>query len=523
MHWADKIAKKVVQLRPDRQEYVCAAGISPSGAVHIGNFRDVATAFFVAEALKKMGRNARLLFSWDDFDRFRKVPKNVDATFEQYIGMPLSAVPDPQAQAESYADRFEQQFIESMKTMHIDIDYRFQTKEYKSGRYADGIITALQKRGEIYDILARFRTQPWDEEERKQYIPLSVYSEKTGKDNTTILELSNDCTKVRYRCDETGFENDIDIRGGGMFKLPWKVDWPMRWAAEGVTFEPGGKDHATPGGSFDVAKVIAKKIYGVDAPIFEGYAFVRLKGETSKMSGSSGVLLTPGDLLAVYQPEILRWMFARFAPNKEFNIALDEDVLKSYDEFDRGLKQLRENKGNPDALRALELATIENRDIVSVPFRQLSSFAPIFQGNDQKLADFFTRIGTPYEADDLTERRQKAESWMRSYSPESINDLRETPNAEYYAGLEDEEKGWLKRLADDFGAHSATMEELNTLLYAIPKREDLTDDEKKKRQRRFFTIVYNMLIGKDAGPRMSTFLFALDKSSIEKLINFKSA
>ena len=518
MHWADKVAKKVVQLRPDRQEYVCAAGISPSGAVHIGNFRDVATAFFVAEALKKMGKKTRLLFSWDDFDRFRKVPKNVDSSFEQYIGMPLTSVPDPESEAESYADRFEQQFIASMKAMHIDIDYRFQTKEYLSGRYAEGIITALKKRREIYDILARFRTQAWNETEREQYYPLSIYSEKTGKDNTRIISVSEDCTKVRYECKDTGYEGEVDIHKGGPFKLAWKIDWPMRWAAEGVTFEPGGKDHATPGGSFDVAKVIGKKIYGIDAPIFEGYAFVGLKGETGKMSGSSGVLLTPGDLLAVYQPEILRWMFARFMPNKEFNIALDEDVLKAYDEFDRGIKQMQAKKGNPDASRALEFSLIENRQITPVPFRQVASFAPIFQGNDEKLAEFFGRIGTPYSPAELEERRKKAESWMRSYSPDSINDIRETPNLEYYNDLQDEEKGWLTRLADDFAENSGTMEELNTLLYAIPKREGLEDSEKKSRQRRFFTIVYNMLIGKDAGPRMSTFLFALDHSVIDRLI-----
>ena len=42
MHWSEKIAKEIIRKYPDNKEYVCAAGISPSGSVHIGNFRDIA-------------------------------------------------------------------------------------------------------------------------------------------------------------------------------------------------------------------------------------------------------------------------------------------------------------------------------------------------------------------------------------------------------------------------------------------------------------------------------------------------
>ena len=79
MHWSEEIAQRLIDRDPDKAEYVCAAGISPSGSVHIGNFRDIATSLFVCKALQKMGKRARLLFSWDDFDRCRKIPANVQA------------------------------------------------------------------------------------------------------------------------------------------------------------------------------------------------------------------------------------------------------------------------------------------------------------------------------------------------------------------------------------------------------------------------------------------------------------
>ena len=78
MHWSEEIAQKIIERAPHKEEYVCAAGISPSGSIHIGNFRDIATSYFVVKALRKAGKKARLLFSWDEFDRMRKVPVNVD-------------------------------------------------------------------------------------------------------------------------------------------------------------------------------------------------------------------------------------------------------------------------------------------------------------------------------------------------------------------------------------------------------------------------------------------------------------
>ena len=60
MHWAEKIADSIIRKKPDKEEYVCAAGISPSGSIHIGNFRDIATSLFLAKSLIKRGKKAKL-------------------------------------------------------------------------------------------------------------------------------------------------------------------------------------------------------------------------------------------------------------------------------------------------------------------------------------------------------------------------------------------------------------------------------------------------------------------------------
>src|SRR3989338_8783034 len=108
--WAAEVAERVLEAFPGEEVYTCAAGISPSGPVHFGNFRDVMTSFAIASELRHRGKKARLLFSWDDFDRFRKVPAGVEESFSQYIGRPLVEIPAPHGQEGSYARVLEEEF-----------------------------------------------------------------------------------------------------------------------------------------------------------------------------------------------------------------------------------------------------------------------------------------------------------------------------------------------------------------------------------------------------------------------------
>ena len=522
MHWADKIANKVVKTRPDKEKYVCAAGISPSGSVHIGNFRDVATVFFVAKAIEELGKKTQIIFSWDDYDRFRKVPVNIPKNFSSELGKPYSAIPDPFECHDSYARHFENAFEQEMEVIGIKLDYRYQTLEYQSGRYAQGVKTALQKRKEIYDILAQFRTQEPTDEERENYYPITIYCSKCLKDDANILGLSDDFETVTYKC-KCGHEDTIELSTGKNYKLPWKIDWPMRWMYEGVDFEPGGKDHATPGGSYFVARRISEAIFDYPAPVFQGYEFVGITGSTSKMSGSSGLALTPGQLLNVYQPEILLWNFARYNPTKAFNICLDEEILRQFDEFDRAYTAVENGKASDQVKRNIELSRIGDKKIKTVPFRQLASFSTIIKGNPQALEEIFKRLDTPFTKEDFEERLQKAEYWLTQYSPESVIKLKETADVDYISNLNEEEQSWISSLYSKLSQEELSFEELTMLLYAIPKKSDLEDKENKIRQRRFFVILYMLLIGKETGPRLATFLQALGPEKFLHLINLNDS
>ncbi len=530
MHWSEEIAKRIIERNPNKEEYVCAAGISPSGSIHIGNFRDIATSYFVVRALRKMGKKAKLLFSWDEFDRLRKVPVNVakiDNDMEKYIGCPYVDVKNPftdKPEIKTYAEYFEKEFEESMVKFGIEMDYRQQAEMYRSGKYVEHILHALRKRGEIFDILDSHRTQQAQEGEREAYYPVSIYCPKCGKDTTKIHSLSDDCTVAEFSC-ACGHEGSFNFTTDFNCKLAWKIDWPMRWLYEGVDFEPGGKDHAARHGSYDTSKDISKEIFGYEAPIFQGYEFIGIKGTTGKMSGSSGLNLTPETLLKLYQPEIILWLYSKTEPLKAFDFCFDDGILRQYFEFDKVYNQLLSGEADEHTAEIMYNTTVEGRTPTTVPMSLLVQLGSVVNFNVPMLEIVFEKIGTPYKYADFADRLERAKFWLEQCSPENVNKLRKNRNWELYNSLTDEEKKEIELLHQYLCTDSYTLDDLNSELYAIPKKvmgDTLTDKELKGVQGTFFKNVYRLLIDKERGPRLYLFLFAVDKDSYLSLLDFST-
>ena len=530
MYWADKLADEVIRRKPDKEEYVCAAGISPSGSVHIGNFRDIATSYFVYRALLKKGKKARMVFSWDEYDRLRKVPKNVsdylgNNSFEQYIGYPYADIPDPFGKDESYAAHFEKEFMESIKKFGIEMDYRYQAKEYRSGRYAEHVIFALKNRKKIFDILDKHRTQDATEEERENYYPVSIFCPHCHKDSTKIVSLSDDCTKAHYTC-ECGHEGDFDFTKDFNCKLQWKVDWPMRWMVEGVDFEPGGKDHASKNGSYDTAKDISREVFGYEPPLFQGYEFIGIKGNVNvgKMSGSSGLNMTPEFLLKLYPPELILWLYAKTEPLKAFDFCLSDEILRQYFEFGKMLTSYLNGTADENTKRIMENSLIEGRKFVPVPMSQLVDLGSVVDFNPEMMEKLFEKIGTPYKIEDFKELFERAKFWLRTCSPESEYVILEKRNWPYWRTMNDKERECVRQLKEYIEKGGYTLDSLQAELYAIPKRvwPEKAEDKNalKEVQSKFFKDVYNLTLARDKGPRLYLYLFAVDSSRYLKLLDF---
>ena len=518
MNWAKEVALKIIEERPNEEVYTVASGVSPSGFVHIGNFREIATPYLVAKELKKLGKNVRYILSFDEYDRFRKVPGNIDSSYEKYIGMPYTYIPSPFTKNESYAEFMENRFLSELKSMDVEVECIYQAKEYQSGRYNKYIKMAMDNKDRIFDIIDEFRTQDSTDEERHNYYPISIYCSYCKKDSTRVLAYDSKSGDIEYACN-CGNKETININNATNIKLQWKVDWPMRWMIEKVTFETGGIDHSAANGSKAVSERIAKEIFNFEPPIYIPYNFIGVKGGGAKMSSSTGNVLTITDLLNVYEKNIIWWFYARFEPMHAFDIALDKDVIRYYSEFDRWVKLYFCGNIDEKNKHILELTGIQKNYLNNPNFSYLATFLPIVNYDIDMLKDLLKKENIDTNTNEFNNRLNRAIYWVKEYGVDYQVKLLDSKNIEFYNTLNDIEKEWLSKTIDLLNKEYNNTDDLQTSLYSVVKNNILKEEELKKMQKRYFTIIYNMLLGKNEGPKLGLFLLSLDMEKITYLLS----
>lgn len=519
-HWAFEIADRIIAEKPNKEEYVCACGISPSGSVHIGNFRDVATSYFVVKALLARGKKAKLLLSWDDFDRLRKVPSNISSFvegFEENIGKPYTMIKDPFNTEHSYGEHFEHEFENSLKDMDISVDIRRQTMFYTSGKYIETIKHALNCRKQIYDIIMSYKTQEANENDRELYYPISIYCEKTLKDNTKVVEYDEKTGDLSFYCEDCQTTHKVNVNNYNLIKLVWKVDWPMRWQFEGVDFEPGGIDHASANGSYDVAKDISKKIFNYNAPIFQGYGWLGIRGLGS-MHSSTGNNITPSKVLQIYEPEIVKWLFAKYRPEDAFDFAFDDVVTRHYSEYDKLISRARVDDITENERELLTLLFNNDLPQDKTPFGYIAGIGPIVDFNVELLSKSLKKAGSELKENSI-KRVEKVKNWIEIFNTNKKYTLLDNFNSDYFNTLTEEEKTIIKKLYEYLSSFSGEEKEIQQFLYDIINDPNLTKKENVLRQKQNFKNIYNLLFGTDDGPRLYLFLSAVEKTRYIHLLN----
>jgi lysyl-tRNA synthetase, class I len=514
-HWADNAAKDLIAKHPEKQTFVCASGISPSGMVHIGNFREVITVELVVRALKDRGKSVHFIYSWDDYDALRKVPANLpnQESLAEHLRKPLSDIPDPFGTAPTYALHFEKQFESEIAQLGIQPQYIYQNQAYRSCQYADGIRTALENQSKIIEILNRYRTEPLPAD----WSCVTVYSEATGKDETKILAYEAPST-IRYFCRGSKKELTTDFTKDGRVKLLWRVDWPMRWASEGVDFEPGGKDHSSQGGSYETGALIAREVWKKEPPHYVQYDFVLAKGMGAKLSSSSGNLITLGEALEVYEPAVIRWIFASRKPNLDFTIAFDLDVMKAYDDFDRcerfayGMEEGEPKRVNYErriyelsCVAPIELQVPGSKMPAQFHFRHLCNILQICEGDIGKAQTYFEdTFNHPDDSSRFKSRATRAWKWIQTYAPDAFLFRLRDAQTPTYKTKHPQAVGKVISVLENWNQPSGPQAEeaLANALWEVMQSENL--DAKK-----FFPEIYQALVGKANGPKLGSFLLII--------------
>ncbi|MBP0460225.1 lysine--tRNA ligase [Streptomyces montanisoli] len=579
--WVSRFADDVIaesERRAPGKPVVVASGLSPSGPIHLGNLREVMTPHLVADEIRRRGYEVRHVLSWDDYDRYRKVPNGVagvDASWAEHIGKPLTSVPAPAGSPHpSWAEHFKAAMTEALAELGVVYDGISQTAQYTSGAYRDQVLHAMRHRGDIDAILDRYRTKdkggadakaasqgqaPKQQQKQKQqkpvdeaeldaaegsgaaaeddgggaggYYPYKPYCGQCGKDLTTVTGYDDETTELTYTCTACGFGETVRLSEFNRGKLVWKVDWPMRWAYEGVVFEPSGVDHSSPGSSYVVGGQIVREIFDGVQPIGPMYAFVGISG-MAKMSSSKGGVPTPADALKIMEAPLLRWLYARRRPNQSFKIAFDQEIQRLYDEWDALGRKVADGTVLPaDAAaysRAVRTAAGELPSTPRpLPYRTLASVADVTAGAERQTLRILGELdpSRPLASlDEVRPRLDRAEYWISSQVPvEARTVVRGEPDKELLGSLDEQSRESLRLLLEGLGEHWS-LDGLTTLVYGVPKViAGLAPDAKptpelKAAQRSFFALLYRLLVSRDTGPRLPTLLLAVGEDRVRTLL-----
>jgi lysyl-tRNA synthetase class 1 len=564
--WVSRFADEVIaesERRAPGRPIVCASGLSPSGPIHLGNLREVMTPHLVADEIRRRGHDCVHILSWDDYDRFRKVPVGVDPSWAEHIGKPLTSVPAPAGSPHAnWAEHFKAPMVAALAELGIEYRPVSQTEMYTSGAYREQILLAMRERERIDAILARHRTKARpaaaarapaaaDEDDvaaaqaavegsgaateddgtaAAGYFPYRPYCSVCNRDLTTVTAYDDDTTALSYTC-ACGHAETVLLSEHHRGKLVWKVDWPMRWAYEGVIFEPSGVDHTSPGSSFVVGSQIVREVFGAEPPIGPMYAFVGISG-MAKMSSSRGGVPTAADALEIMEAPVLRWLYARRRPNQSFKVAFDQEIHRLYDEWDALARKAAEETASPaDAGSYLRAVGTASGPLPAtprpLPYRTLASIVDVTTGHDEQILRILRELDpeNPITSlDEVQPRLDKAKHWVGTQMPpEQRTRVREEPDKELLASLDDAGRESLRLLLDGLDTHWS-LEGLTTLVYGVPKiQAGLPPDvrptpELKAAQRSFFALLYRLLVGRDTGPRLPTLLLAIGADRVRTLL-----
>ncbi|MEF8854260.1 MAG: lysine--tRNA ligase [Haloarculaceae archaeon] len=522
--WADAAADAVEATDPE-DPIVVKGGVSPSGVPHIGHLNELLRGYFVAEALRERGYEVRQVFTADDRDRLRSVPRRladlegnvvglgqVDAgALGRNLGKPYTDIPDPFGCCDSYGAHFTAILREDATRLGIDVDFVSNTAGYERGDFDDAVTRVLERRETARTVLANYQATV-DE----HYVPFFAICANCGNltEDGTAVDL--EAATVDYRCTDVragddviegcGHEGTATFREG---KLPWRFEWPAQWLAFDVDFEPFGKDHAE--GSWPSGTDIARTVFDLEPPVPMVYEWFTLNGDA--LSSSAGNVVTLDEVLDLLEPEVLKYFFVKDPlKQRDFDVEHLDHLVDEFDRFERVYFGEVEDAAEREATlaeRAYPMLVDDPReDRVRIPY----TFAAVLgMTDDVALREEIARReghihedAPPAAVDEALARVERARAWARRtdndfnyrIERESVPDL--DLDAETAAALDD--------LAD-FVAAGHDGEAIQGEIYETAKRHGLDVGE-------FFATGYRLFFDDDEGPQLGTFLGNLDREFV---------
>ena len=523
--WADAAAERVAARDPDGP-VVVKGGVSPSGVPHVGHLNELLRGWFVAEALRGRGYEVRQVFTADDRDALRKVPRRlateefelvglgddrVDAaTLGRSLGTPYTDIPDPIEGCghDSYGAHFTDLLRQSADLLGVETEFESNTALYESGAFEPATRTALGRADEVRAVLADHQSGVGDDD-----VPFMAQCAACDRLTTDVGPVDLGAETVAYRCtgmtaggqeiEGCGHEGTASFREG---KLPWRVEWPAQWSTLGVDFEPFGKDHAE--GSWPSGRALAERVFDRDPPVPLTYEWFTLDG--AALSSSEGNVLTARTLLDLLEPEVVRYFFA-LDPRKSRDLDIDrlDRLVEEFDHLEEvALGRAEDPDLAPFAERVYPFLVDEVReDRLRVPYT-LAAVLGMTDDRDLRLRIARDEGHLPADAADETvtaalARVDRARRWAARTG--NRYDYRLQPTLPEVS-FDESTRGALDDLAETVAA-GADGEAIQEAIYETARDHGVEVSD-------FFEAGYRLFFDDTEGPRLGEFLGDLDRAFV---------
>jgi lysyl-tRNA synthetase class 1 len=521
--WADAVAD-VIEARAPDDPIIIKGGISPSGVPHLGNVNEIMRGYFVAEVLRERDHEVKQVFTADDRDPLRKVPRKLAdldgnivglgevnaGALGRNLGKPYTDIPDPFGCCDSYGAHFSTLIQQSADLLGVPIEIKSNTEMYTAGELDDAVRHVLANQETAREVLAKYQDKV-DED----YVPFNPICAECGKVTETVLSVDLDAETVEYECtDLTAGDNVIPgcgHRGTATFregKLPWRFEWPAQWQALGVDFEPFGKDHAE--GSWPSGEDIAENVFGFEPPVPMVYEWFTLNG--GPFSSSEGNVILVSEVLDLLEPEVLRYFFTK-DPKKarDFSVERLDQLVDEFDRFEA--LYFGDSEGEEKETAIAERAypfVVESTD--ERPVRIPYTFAAVLgMTDDLGLRETMARR-SGHISDDASEeaiaralaRVPKARAWaVRTDNEYNYRLAEDLPDVD----IADDVAAALAALADFIEAENPDEEELQGEVYETARENDVEMGD-------LFAAGYQLFLGQEQGPRLGPLLAAMDREFV---------
>jgi lysyl-tRNA synthetase, class I len=492
--WPHQEAKRIMDRWPQTEKYILQTGFGASGHPHMGTIGEVVRTYFVAMALKDLGKESEIIVFSDDMDGLRKIPKNIDAPWlAEHLGKPVTLIPDPYGTTKSFGHHMDAELLGMMKKTAIPAQFRSAFDCYGNGTFDEGIRKMFKHMEEIKGIIL----PTMREENREGWFPWLPICENCGKVNTTRVESYNgDEATVTYACvGEHKGVSGCGHRGtqsalGGRGKFFWKADWALRWYVFGVNFEMHGKD------LIESARLSSEivKILGGKAPVTMMYElFLTEEGRKISKSVGAGISMENWGRWGT-QDSLNLLMFKNPRQQKKLgtdSIILYTDETLTMPKDDSQYRFIYYHGDRPDlgGLRYSDIINLVNAISVTDPDQLIEYLGRSFGHERIRASEEFVR-----------ELLVKALNYYEDF----ILPTREVP------ALTTEE--WA--MVDEFDRLIDTTDDADAIqsgVFSIAKQRD-------RQPKDFFRVLYGVLLGAGHGPRIGGFVQLVGKNRIHELV-----